>query len=135
MADNMSRRQALFVSVASLDDYDETVSLMVSENILVRDGPRVAFFHEGFFDYIFAREFVASDRDLVPYIKGQEQSLFIRSQVRQVLLHQRDISVEGLRPHPGCRPVGHPDVRTHLKTIALSLLGTIDDPTEDEWNA
>ena len=57
MADQMSKRQTLFVSVASLDDYDETVRLMTSENILVRDGPRIAFFHEGFFDYIFARYF------------------------------------------------------------------------------
>ena len=133
MADHMSRRQALFVSVASLDDHDETVAMMVSENILVRDGPRVAFFHEGFFDYIFAREFVASDRDLVPYIKGQEQSLFIRSQVRQVLLHQRDISKQDFARQLEAI-LSDPDVRMHLKTISLSLLRSIDDPTEDEWN-
>ena len=119
--------------MASLDDHDDTVSLMVSENILVRDGPRVAFFHEGFFDYIFARGFVASGRDLVPYITEQEQSLFIRSQVRQVLLHLRDVSKQDF-----VRTLevilSSPDIRTHVKTIVLSLLGTIDDPTEDEWN-
>ena len=133
MADHMSRRQALFVPVASLDDHDETVAMMVSENILVRDGPRVAFFHEGFFDYIFAREFVASDRDLVPYIKGQEQSLFIRSQVRQVLLHQRDMSVQDFARTLDA-VLSDSDIRTHVKAIALSLLGTIEDPTEEEWN-
>ena len=133
MADNMSRRQALFVSVASLDDYDETVAQMVSENILVRDGPRVAFFHEGFFDYIFARGFVAADRDLVTYILEREQSLFIRSQVRQVLLHQRDISKQDFARQLEAI-LSDPDVRMHLKTISLSLLRSIDDPTEDEWN-
>ena len=133
MADHMSRRQALFVPVASLDDHDETVAMMVSENILVRDGPRVAFFHEGFFDYIFAREFVASGRDLVSYIKGQEQSLFIRSQVRQVLLHQRDMSVQDFARILDA-VLSDRDIRTHVKAIALSLIGTIEDPTEEEWN-
>ena len=133
MADSMSRRQSLFVSVASLDDHEETVTLMVSENILVRDGPRVGFFHEGFFDYIFAREFVASGRDLVTYIKGQEQSLFIRSQVRQVLLHQRDMSVQDFARTLDA-VLSDSDIRTHVKAIALSLLGTIEDPTEEEWS-
>ena len=133
MAEHMSMRQALFVSVASLGDHDETVAMMVSENILVRDGPRVAFFHEGFFDYIFAREFVASGRDLVSYIKGQEQSLFIRSQVRQVLLHQRDMSVQDFARILDA-VLSDRDIRTHVKAIALSLIGTIEDPTEEEWN-
>ena len=54
---------------------------------LVKDGQRVSFFHESFFDYIFARRMVSDpDFDLVSYILEQGQSLFIRSQVRQVLL-------------------------------------------------
>ena len=133
MADHMSRRQALFASMASLDDHEEAVALMVSENILVRDGPRVAFFHEGFFDYIFARGFVAADRDLVHHILGQEQSLFIRSQVRQILLHLRDMSKQDFARTLDA-VLSAPDIRMHLKAIALSLLGTIDDPTEYEWN-
>ena len=133
MADVMSKRQSLFVPVASLDDYEETVAVMVSENILIRDGSRVAFFHEGFFDYIFARWFVASDLDLVSYILEQEQNLFIRSQVRQVLLHQRDLSKQEFAPTLEA-VLSSPGVRIHLKTIALSLLRSIDGPTEDEWN-
>ena len=133
MADGMSKRQALFVPVASLDDYEETVTVMVSENILVRDRSRVAFFHEGFFDYIFARGFVAANRDLVSYILGQEQSLFVRSQVRQVLLHQRDLSTQDFSLNLEAI-LKNPKIRTHLKTVALSLLRSINDPTEDEWN-
>ena len=132
MADLMSKHQALFVSEASLDDYEEVVALMVSENILVKEGSRVSFFHEGFFDYIFAREFVADGRDLMTHILEQEQSLFVRSQVRQVLSQQRDLFTRDFARTLDAI-LRAPDVRTHLKTIALSLLGTIEDPTEDEW--
>ena len=118
ITDGMAQRQALFVPVGLLDDYAETVAVMVSENILVRDGSRVSFFHEGFFDYIFARWFVSRDLDLVSFILKQEQSLFIRSQVRQVLLYQRDLSSRifsrSLR-----EILANCSVRQHLKVISL----------------
>ena len=91
----MTERQALSVAAGLLDEYEDAVSVMVSENVLVRDGQRISFFHESFFDYIFARRMISSpDFDLVAYILDQGQSLFIRSQVRQVLLHLRDISTQ-----------------------------------------
>ena len=133
ITEDMAERQALFVPVGLLDGYEAEVAVLVSENILVRDGPRVSFFHEGFFDFIFARWFVSTDLDLVEYISEQEQGLFVRSQVRQVLLHQRDIST-----HDFCLVLDSvltsPCIRTHLKSIALSLLGSIDSPTSDEWD-
>ena len=132
MANEMSRHQALFVSASLLDEYEETVAVMVSENILVQDGPRVSFFHEGFFDYIFARWFASTDLDLLSYVLEQEQSLFVRSQVRQVLSHQRDLSNRDFSRNLEAI-LTNPNVRTHLKTIAISLIGLIEDPTEDEW--
>ena len=133
ITDRMASQQALFVPMALLDEYEEAVSVMVSENILVRDGQRVSFFHEGFFDYIFARWFVSKDLNLVSYILKQEQSLFMRSQVRQVLLHQRDLLSQDFSRNLET-VLKHASVRTHLKTIALSLLRVIEDPTEEEWN-
>ena len=98
----MTERQALSVAAGLLDEYEDTVSVMVSENVLDRDGQRISFFHESFFDYIFARRMISSpDFDLVSYILEQGQSLFIRSQVRQVLLHLRDISTQDCSRRPG----------------------------------
>ena len=168
MAESMSERQALSIPASLLDDHDHTkvVDIMASENILVKDGVRVSFFHESFFDYIFARRMVENDFDAVHFIFGQRQilllrllrifvptrkgqnmllrllravfsvrerqSLFVRSQLRQVLLHQRDVS-----PQDALRNMAaileHTDIRPHLKDIALALLGSLDDPTEDEW--
>ena len=132
MTDRIAERQVLFVPAALLDEYADTVSVMVSENILVRDGQRVSLFHEGFFDYIFARRFLSEDSDLVSYILDQEQSLFIRSQVRQVLLHQRDLSSQDFSRNLEA-VLNHASVRAHLKTISLSLIRSFNDPTEEEW--
>ncbi len=132
MAVSMSERQALSVPVSLLDEYTKVVDLMASENILVKDSARVSFFHESFFDYIFARRMVVTRFDAAEHIIEQGQSLFIRSQIRQVLLHQRDVYPEdALRNAEAI--LNHPDIRTHLKDIVLALLGSLDDPTADEW--
>ena len=88
----MNAREALFVPEALLDAYPEAVSVMISENILVREGPRVSFFHESFFDFMFARQMASNGFDLVSHILNREQSLFLRSQIRQFLTYQREIS-------------------------------------------
>ena len=130
----MTERQALSVPAGSLDEYESVLSVMVSENVLVGDGQRVSFFHESFFDYIFARRMISSpDFDLVSYILEQGQSLFIRSQVRQVLLHLRDISIQDCSRNLEA-VLANEQIRQHIKTIVLSLLGTFDDPTEEEWD-
>ena len=133
MVHNMTERQSLAVSAGLLDDYKEIVSVMVSENVLVKDGQRISFYHESFFDYMFARRVTTTVFDLVSYITEHEQSLFIRSQVRQVLLHQRDVSIQDF-----CYSVQtvlmSQTIRSHVKTIVLSLLGSVEDPTEEEWD-
>ena len=133
MVDHMNEREVLFVPESLLDDHSEVLAVMASENILVRDGARVSFFHESFFDYAFARRMESSGDDLATYIRGRGQSLFVRSQVRQVLLHRRDVA-----PQDAWRDMGAildcDDIRVHLKTIVLSLLGAWDDPTKAEWD-
>ena len=132
MISYMDRREVLFVPESLIDDYHDVVSAMASENVLVRDGPRVSFFHESFFDYMFARTTESVDFDLTSYVLGRDQSLFIRSQIRQILLHKRDVSPdETLQTVDSL--LSNSAVRVHVKSIVLSLLGSLDDPSENEW--
>ena len=132
VVNQMTDRELLFVPESLLDDHVGVMSVLASENILVRDGSRVSLFHESFLDYAFARRMEATGDDLATYILAREQSLFVRSQVRQVLLHRRDGTpgdylrdVDSILNDGGIRP--------HLKCIVISLLGALDNPTEDEW--
>ena len=55
LCDYMSDRQILSAPANTVDDYTDDAQVMVSEHVLIRDGQRYSFFHEGFFDYAFAR--------------------------------------------------------------------------------
>lgn len=135
MLEYMNDREVLFVPDSRLDEYERVVSVMESENILIRDRSNISFFHESFFDYLFARNVVnSSDFDIVAHVVNRDQSLFMRSQVRQILLHQREAS-----PWDALRNVNllltDKQIRPHLKSIVIALLGSLDDPKEEEWDA
>ncbi|MFB8242946.1 hypothetical protein ACFC58_41065 [Kitasatospora purpeofusca] len=132
----MSTRQRLSVpdSVLDTDDLAASGAVLVSEHLLVRDGRQLAFFHESFFDYVFARDWLRRDERLVDFLLGGEQELFRRGQVRQVLDHLRDLEperfteeVEALLTAPG--------IRYHLKDLTLAVLRGLEEPTAGEWGA
>ncbi len=133
VVNQMTDRELLFVPESLLDDHADAMAVMASENILVRDGSRVSFFHESFLDYAFARRMEVTGENLAAYILSREQSLFVRSQVRQVLLHRRDGAPgDALRDIDAILNDG--GIRPHLKAIVISLMGALDDPTEEEWH-
>ena len=130
--DHMNNHETLSAPASLLDAHPDVLRILASENIVIKDGSRVSFFHEGFFDYMFARRMESTGFDLLTYILERDQSLFLRSQVRQVLLHQRDTSPLDALSNVRALLTSD-DIRPHLKTIVLAWLGSLDDPKKEEW--
>lgn len=134
LADEMSARQRLAVPASVLDSADlaDDADLLASEHVLVRVGQQLAFFHETFFDYAFARRWTQRGESLVQFLLAGEQELFRRSQVRQILTYIREedasrfvVEMEAL--------LAEPRVRFHVKHVALALLRALEAPTTAEW--
>ncbi|MGW4379416.1 hypothetical protein [Kitasatospora sp. NPDC004531] len=132
----MSSQQRLSVpdSVLDTDELAVSADVLVSEHICVRDGRQLAFFHESFFDYAFARDWLRRDETLVGFLIGGRQELFRRGQVRQVLDHLRDQNPERFAEEVE-ELLTSPDVRYHLKNVVLAVLRDLKDPTAREWAA
>lgn len=133
LVDDMNRHQALSAAKDVVAAHRQDAQAMASERVLLADGSRFAFFHETFFDYAFARRFVARGGDLLQMLTESEQHLFRRAQVRQILLHLREEdwesyleSVRGL--------LTRSDIRFHIKQVVFSVLAIISSPTSEEWN-
>ena len=135
MCDLMSERQELFVPRAALDEFEKQANAMESAGVLAEDGERVAFFHERFFDYCYARQFAARNRGrgISALLDGDEQDLFRRAQVRQVLLYERAADpsryVEDLK-----WLLGDSRVRPHIVAAAIAVVGAVEDPRPEEWD-
>ena len=133
LCDEMSISQQLSVSKENLDQFpDDYLDQMASEGVLSFDGDRYGFGHETFFDYCFARAFVAKRETLAAFIAMSEQHLFRRAQVRQVLVYLRDADRQ--RYCTELRTLLEDGrIRYHLKDLAVALAVTMPDPADNEW--
>ena len=131
----MSERELLVAPDYVMDDYREAMDAMASESVIYVEDGQLRFFHESFFDYSFARGFLHTNSDLVPWLESDQQHLFRRSQVRQVLTFLRDREPDRpryLRTLSGL--LGHSGIRFHIKKLVLDWLHALPDPTIEEWD-
>ena len=134
LSDELSRRESLIAPSLVLDEYGGALNVLASEGVVYVQNDNVGFFHESFFDYAFARAFVRSGKDIVKWLLDDEQHLFRRSQVRQVLefLRGRE-SDRGTYINALRGLLSHPEIRFHIKKLVLDWLGALSDPAPDEW--
>ncbi len=132
LSDHMHERQTLNAPEVTVENWQSDAEAMVSENILVLENKRYSFFHEGFFDYAFARRFAGRPQSLLELLTSGEQHLFRRAQVRQILLYLRatdfDRYVADLE-----ETLASPDVRFHIKQVVWALLADLSEPAREEW--
>lgn len=133
IANAASDRQVLSVPIEILDDGDliEDANVLVSEHVLARDGDRIAFFHETFFDYAFARQWVSRAESLVDFLLRDEQELFRRAQVRQILQHLYEREPDRFRVEAE-EVLTASDVRFHIKETVLAVVANLAAPTTDD---
>ncbi len=133
LCQGMSRKQSLSLLWPALTEIEDTALAMVSEHVLVRDGNRIAFFHEGFFDYAFARHFVTEGQVLHKFLIEEGQDLFRRGQVRQVLFYLRDNDRQDYLTQLSTL-LNIDGIRFHIQKLVFQLLRMVQEPQKDEWN-
>ena len=133
LCEHMHERQTLSAPEVVVEEWISDTSAMVSENVLVLENKRYSFFHEGFFDYAFARRFAGSSQTLLGLLLSDEQRLFRRAQVRQILLYLRDTEFD--RYIANLKEVlSSFDVRFHIKQVIFALLADLSEPATAEWD-
>ncbi len=74
------------------DDYEDEISLLLSNDILKEETIKISFFfHQTFYDYVFARGFVQKKMSLYNYILTTTQDLNIREQIKQIIQFIREM--------------------------------------------
>ena len=133
LCDYMHEQQTLSTPEVVVGEWISDTDAMVSENVLVLENKRYSFFHEGFFDYAFARRFAGGSQSLLGLLLSDEQRLFRRAQVRQILLYLRDTEFD--RYIANLKEVlSSSDVRFHIEQVIFALLADLSEPVKEEWD-
>jgi len=128
----LSDHQQISAPEQILDDFSADAMALVSEHVLELSERRYRFFHESFFDYAFARRFVANGRNLLDLLVSSEQHLFRRAQVRQILSLLREIDFPDYLAQLSSVLTDN-RIRFHLKKHVFQFLRSLDDPKAAEW--
>jgi len=133
LAHKMDEKQKIEIPKLFFEDnYNKELELLISRNIVTLNGKKIKFFHQTFYDYVFARDFVSSEKSLFEYITSRHQGLSIREQVKQIIEFLRgtdeDEYLEQIRLF-----LFEDKVHLHFKLLVISYLGAIDNPTESEF--
>lgn len=133
IANTASDQQSLSVAIEILDpgDYISDAHVLASEQVLAIDGDRVSFFHETFFDYTFARQWLSRQQSMVEFLCAQEQELFRRAQVRQILELLRERDPARFRMEIEAMLTGS-DIRFHIKETVMIVFANVGAPTDDD---
>ena len=133
IANTASDNQTLSVPIEILGpgDFTKHARVLASEQVIAIEDDRVSFFHETFFDFTFARQWLSRQESMVEFLCAQEQELFRRAQVRQILelLRERD-------PHRFRAEVeavlGSAEVRFHIKETVVAVFANVSAPTRED---
>lgn len=130
----MSDREALHAPEAVLDAAPrQQVGALTSRGVLTTGDGRVGFFHETYFDFLFARAFVGQGRDLHDFLVDSGQHLFRRAQTRQVLEYLAAHDRHEFRTVVA-QLLTSDAVRTHLQDVVVTVLRQLDAHADD-WRA
>ena len=86
----MFKANRISISVNMFENDIRSLNYLESELLVKREDGRLQFFHQTFYDFVFAKSFVEKDSDLISYLKEHEQAIQIRSAVKMIVGYMRN---------------------------------------------
>lgn len=133
IANTASDQQTLSVPVEILGpgDFIKHARVLASEQVIAIEDDRVSFFHETFFDFTFARQWLSRQQSMVEFLCAQEQELFRRAQVRQILELLRERDPDRFRTEVEA-VLNSEDVRFQIKETVVAVFANVSAPTFED---
>lgn len=132
IAEQMHREQRISTpSKPFSGSFQGEFDYLKSNGIVTELDKEVQFFHQTFFDFAFAKQFVQNGNSVTNYIQENHQGLFIRSSLKMIIgfLREQDHAayITALETI-----LLSSKYRFHIKLMLLNLLGFEEAPTTEE---
>lgn len=120
---------------AFIPEKNNTAALnyLASNDIIRYKDKRVSYFHQSFYEYIMARYYYNNNATFINELNTKFQGLEQRSVIKSLLEYERDhnekLYIENIK-----YIIFSPQVRLHLKQLALSIISYAQETTDAEYN-
>jgi hypothetical protein len=128
----MNERQQISLPVTIFSDkYNKEADYLTSGGILIKDADGIQFFHQTFYDFVFAKTFVESNQSVERFVLEKDNSIHIRSSLKMIMGFLReDDNPQFVQIVE--RMLTSSKYSFHIKLLLYNLLGFIDRPSHDE---
>jgi hypothetical protein len=132
IADDMMKEQKISLNyVIYQNKFENEIQYLTSQNILVVSNNDIQFFHQTFYDYAYARNFVEKNEPLIQFLLESNQSLHIRSSLKMILSYLRVLDAgKYISAIEQC--FTESKIRFHLRLLIINLLGFTTNVLEAE---
>lgn len=131
IARQLGDSEQLSLTRNAVADIGATVDVLLHEGVLAASGRRLRFFHEAYFDYVFALQHLQAGRTSSDLLQDDPQDVLRRGQVRAVLSLEREQDANtyavDLRDVLDQRTA-----RSHLRAAVLAWLTALRSIRDDE---
>ncbi|MGE0051119.1 MAG: NACHT domain-containing NTPase, partial [Arcobacter sp.] len=128
----MNEIKKIEVPILYFEDEVEELNLLFSNGILKQENNKISFFHQTFYEYVFAKDFMKKNISLFEYILTTSQDLNIREQFKQIIQFLRGTDEDKYLLE--LENILYSDkIRFHIKLLLISYLGSLENPTNEEF--
>ena len=113
------------------DKYSNEIENLSSNGIIINSGREIQFFHQTFYDFVFAKQFCEGNNSLIKYLNENWQGLKVRSSLKMILGFLRDTNHKDYIRQLNQLLFGK-RIRFHIKLLLIHLLGFEEKPTDQE---
>ncbi|MBV6647023.1 MAG: ATP-binding protein [Cyclobacteriaceae bacterium] len=132
IASQMHNTQSINLSKFKIDEKHFIATEYLKSNaLLVESKDELQFFHQTFFDYCFAKQFVERQQSVESYILNNHQGLYIRASLKMIMSFLRDQDLL-IYTKTLVRILKEPKFRHHVKVLLITEMGFREDPNELE---
>lgn len=128
LSDEMFDKQSLFVNFRNYENkYHSEINYLSTNGVINIDNGIIQFFHQSFFDYVYARMFIESGKSLTNELNKAHQGLFIRQRIKQILTYEREVNEVAYTDHLKEIFSSVSGYRYHIKMLVLTTIGSYNE--------
>ena len=127
----MFELQRITVNEQIFEKHTKELSYLKSEQLIKDDNNEIQFFHQSFYDYVFAKRFVESKDSIDEYLKTQGQSIMVRPALKMIINYLREFDHKQYLKEVKLI-LTNKKIYFHIKHLIVSILSTAEDPSHEE---
>lgn len=131
IATTIQRSETLKPRLCPTTEQQRTFDYLASCGIISIDGCTVSFFHQTFYDYTIARQYVASGKSFVEDIENDFQGLELRTIVKAILEYEYGHN-ETMFINDARHILTSKRIRLHIKLLTISILAFSNAPHNED---